>query len=212
MQILSAGQEDSCFFLGASIEKYDIIFTYNTTEALNVAAHFVRMNSVTITGWSFLIRCLNIISNELPWRYISGASLIRLSVDNEGFVNLDELELILKKYNQEGIFGKKRIRIVAISGSSNVLGTFNDIQAISKIAHKYGARLLVDAAQVVAHRSVNMDEWGIDYLAFSGHKVYAPFGSGALIVRKEHIHIDYFELEKNQNLGGREYSRYLCIR
>ena len=48
-----------------------------------------------------------------------------------------------------------------------------------------------------------MDEWGIDYLAFSGHKVYAPFGSGALIVRKEHIHIDYFELEKSEPRGKR---------
>ena len=188
-------------FLGASIEKYDIIFTYNTTEALNVAAHFVQNEFSDDYGLVILNTLLEHNSNELPWRYISGASLIRLSVDNEGFVNLDELELILKKYNQEGIFGKKRIRIVAISGSSNVLGTFNDIQAISKIAHKYGARLLVDAAQVVAHRSVNMDEWGIDYLAFSGHKVYAPFGSGALIVRKEHIHIDYFELEKIRTSG-----------
>ena len=60
-------------------------------------------------------------------------------------MNLDE-QNYLKKYNQEGIFGKKRIRIVAISGSSNVLGTFNDIQIINKIAHKYGARLLVDSS------------------------------------------------------------------
>lgn len=188
-------------FLGARIEKYDIIFTCNTTEALNVAAHFIENEFSNDDGLVILNTLLEHNSNELPWRYISKASLIRISVDNEGFVNLDELELILRKYNREGLFGKKRIRIVAISGASNVLGTFNDIYAISNIAHKYGARLLVDAAQVVAHRSINMDEWGIDYLAFSGHKLYAPFGSGVLIVKKEHIHIDHFELEKIRSSG-----------
>jgi len=188
-------------FLGASLEKYDAIFTCNTTEALNIAARFIQNEYRNDSGFVILNTLLEHNSNELPWRYISGASLIRLSVDNEGFVNLDELELILRKYNQECIYGKKRIRIVAISGASNVLGTFNDIQAISRIAHKYDARILVDGAQVVAHRSVNMDEWGIDYLAFSGHKVYAPFGSGALLVRKEHLHINHSELERIRTSG-----------
>lgn len=188
-------------FLCAGMEKYEIIFTCNSTEALNLAARFVHNEFSDGEGLVILNTLLEHNSNELPWRFVPGASLIRLPADDEGFLNPDELELVLRKYNQEHIFGKKRIRIVAVSGASNVLGTFNDIQEISKIVHKYNARLLVDGAQAAAHRSVNMEEWGIDYFAFSGHKVYAPFGSGALVVRKEHIHIEHSELEKIKNSG-----------
>jgi selenocysteine lyase/cysteine desulfurase len=60
----------------------------------------------------------------------------------------------------------------------------NDIDGIGRLAHKYGARILVDAAQLAAHRHIDMDSVGIDYLVFSGHKMYAPFGCGGLIVRK----------------------------
>jgi selenocysteine lyase/cysteine desulfurase len=188
-------------FLKANIEQYDIIFTCNTTEAINIAAHLVQNEFSDVYGSVILNTLLEHNSNELPWRFIPDVSLIRLSVDNEGFVNPDELEQLLKKYNQECFFGEKRIRIVAISGSSNVLGTFNDIRKISRIVHKYGARILLDAAQVIAHRGINMDTWDIDYLAFSGHKVYAPFGSGALIVKKEHINIHHCELEKIRTSG-----------
>jgi selenocysteine lyase/cysteine desulfurase len=188
-------------FLGANQENYETIFTCNATEAINMAARFVQDEYRDSSDFVILNSLLEHNSNELPWRYISGASLIRISVDKEGFVNPYELELILKKYNQEGIYGKKRIRIVAISGASNVLGTYNDIQAISRIAHKYNARILVDGAQLVAHRTVKMDDWGIDYLALSGHKVYAPFGSGALLVRKELVQIGQVELERIMTSG-----------
>jgi selenocysteine lyase/cysteine desulfurase len=120
-------------FLSADSEKYETIFTCNTTEAINIAARFVQNEFADDSGLVILNTLLEHNSNELPWRYIPGAFLIRLSVDNEGLVNLEELELILKKYNRDGIFGKKRIRIVAICGASNVLGTFNDLDAISKI-------------------------------------------------------------------------------
>jgi selenocysteine lyase/cysteine desulfurase len=188
-------------FLGAGNEKYELIFTCNTTEALNIAARLVQNEFNNDDGFVILNTLLEHNSNELPWRYVPGASLIRLPADDEGLVNLDELEFILKKYNQDGVFGKKRIRIVAVTGASNVLGTINDIKAISRIAHKYNAHVLVDGAQAAAHRNVNIDEWDIDYFAFSGHKVYAPFGSGALLVRKEFINIEHSELEKIKNSG-----------
>jgi selenocysteine lyase/cysteine desulfurase len=140
-------------------------------------------------------------SNELPWRYAPGVSLIRLSVDDEGFIDLGELECLLRKYNQDHAHGRARIQIVAVSGASNVLGSFNDIQAISNIAHRYGARVLVDAAQLVAHRRVDMKAQGIDYLAFSGHKVCAPFGSGALVVRRELLDIAPAELQRIRASG-----------
>jgi selenocysteine lyase/cysteine desulfurase len=188
-------------FLGADKEKYDIIFTCNTTEALNITSRFIQNEFNNDDELIILNTLLEHNSNELPWRYIPGASLVRIPVNKEGFINLYELELILRAYNQECLFGNKRIRMVAVSGCSNVLGTVNDIKAISRITHKYNARILVDAAQLVAHRTVKIDEWGIDYLAFSGHKVYAPFGSGALIIRKDLIHAQHFELEKIKTSG-----------
>ncbi len=142
-------------------------------------------------------------SNELPWRFVPGASLVRLQVSREGFIDMTELEQVLKQYNQEKRFGAKRIRIVAVSGASNVLGSFNDLRIIAGLAHRYGARILVDGAQLVAHRRVCMKEWGIDYLAFSGHKVYAPFGSGALVVRKGLLPSDEGETMK-MKISGEE--------
>jgi selenocysteine lyase/cysteine desulfurase len=146
-------------------------------------------------------------SNELPWRMLPGVSLIRLPVDAEGFVDLKELETLLRAYNQESQRGKQRIVLVAACGASNVLGVFNDLAEIGRIAHRYGARLLVDAAQLVAHRAVETEGWGIDYLAFSAHKVYAPFGSGVLLARKGLLTFSPAEMERirssgEENAGG----------
>jgi selenocysteine lyase/cysteine desulfurase len=91
--------------------------------------------------------------------------------------------------------------MVAVSGASNVLGVFNDLPEISRIVHRHGAQLLVDAAQLVAHRKVEMERDGIDYLAFSAHKVYAPFGTGALVARKELLNFNPSELELIRSSG-----------
>lgn len=77
---------------------------------------------------------------------VPGSSLIRLPMDAEGFVDSSELETLLRAYNERGEHGAKRVRIVAVTGASNVLGVFNDLAKISRIVHRYGARLLVDAA------------------------------------------------------------------
>ena len=180
---------------------YDVIFTSNTTEAINLAAESLRNESEPGIEPVVLNTLLEHNSNELPWRMVPGFSLIRLPVDAEGFVDLNELETLLCAYNQKGQHGKKRIKLVAVSGASNVLGVFNNLAEISRIVHRYGARLLVDAAQLVAHRKVEMEGCGIDYLAFSAHKVYAPFGTGVLVVRKGLLHFSPAELELIQSSG-----------
>ena len=187
--------------LGAPSAAYDVIFTSNTTEAINLAAESLRKESEQDVKPVVLNTLLEHNSNELPWRMIPGLSLIRLPVDAEGILDLNELERLLRAYNQEGQYGKKRIKLVAVSGASNVLGVFNDLAKISRIVHQYGARLLVDAAQMVAHRKVEMEKCGIDYLAFSAHKVYAPFGSGVLMARKGLLHFSPTELELIRSSG-----------
>ncbi len=194
-------------FLGAPGTDYDIIFTINTTEAINLAAESLSRNSEQDTEPVLLATLLEHSSNDLPWRVATHFPLIRLSIDSEGFVNLKQLNSVLNSYNQACQHGKKRIRLVAVCGASNVLGVFNDMAEISRIAHQYGARLLVDAAQMVAHRKVDMEECCIDYLAFSAHKVYAPFGSGVLVVRKGLLNYSPAEMEMirhsgEENAGG----------
>ncbi|MGB8358298.1 MAG: aminotransferase class V-fold PLP-dependent enzyme, partial [Bacteroidales bacterium] len=148
-------------FLGAPVSDYDIIFTANTTEAINLAAESLRNHTEPETEPVVLTTLLEHSSNDLPWRTVSHSRLLRLSIDHDGFVDLKQLSAILSGYNVEGRYGKKRIKLVAMSGASNVLGIVNDLAAVSRIVHQFGARMLVDGAQLVAHRKVDMEEWGI---------------------------------------------------
>jgi selenocysteine lyase/cysteine desulfurase len=95
-------------------------------------------------------------------------------VDECGRINLNSLERKLK-------YHKGRVKLVAITGASNVTGYINPIADVAKIAHWYGANILVDGAQLVPHTKVNMKIENIDFLVFSAHKMYAPFGTGVLI-------------------------------
>jgi selenocysteine lyase/cysteine desulfurase len=194
-------------WLNAPTASFEMIFTSNATEALNLVAESLNRESEDGTEPILINTLLEHSSNDLPWRRIPGYSLIRLYVDEEGFMDLTELEKLLAAYNQNGQYGKKRIKLVAVSGASNVLGVCNNLKEISDIVHGYGARLLVDAAQLIAHRPVDMEAWGIDYLAFSAHKVYAPFGCGVLAARKGLLSFSVTELELirssgEENAGG----------
>jgi selenocysteine lyase/cysteine desulfurase len=198
---LTARVKEICSgFLGAPQNEYDVVFTGNATEAINLVAQSLG-NSEMCGQTVVLNTLLEHNSDELPWRSIPGATLLRVPVDEEGFVDLRRLEELLREYNEEEAHGKQRIRLVAVGGASNVLGTCNDVQEISRIAHLYGAHILVDAAQLVAHRQIEMTSSGIDYLAFSAHKMYAPFGSGGLVVRKGLLDLDPVELAAIRESG-----------
>jgi selenocysteine lyase/cysteine desulfurase len=191
---------------GSPADKYDLIFTSNTTEAINLAAESISRESDNPDELVVLSSMLEHSSNDLPWRMISN-SVIRLSIDENGFVDIKEMDRLLDEYNQKSLHGNKRIKIVAVSGASNVMGSFSNIEEISRTVHKYGAQLLIDAAQLIAHRKIETDKWGIDWLAFSAHKVYAPFGTGVLVARKGLINFKPDELEQirlsgEENAGG----------
>lgn len=171
-------------FVGAPSSEYDILFTANTTDAINLVAEGAGHAPGPGRPAVVINTLLEHNSNELPWRTVSGASLLRLPMDGGGFLDLAQLETWLRDYNQDGRHGGARVGLVAVSGASNVLGSINDLAGIARTAHRYGARLLVDGAQLVAHRRIAMAEDGIDYLVFSAHKAYAPFGTGVLVARK----------------------------
>ena len=169
-------------FFHAPASDYEIIFTANTTEALNLAVRGLAAEPGVEPV--VLNTMLEHHSNDLPWRYQPGLTLQRIPVNNAGFIDLALVETQLKAFNITQKHGRQRITWMAVSGSSNVLGTCNDLPALANLAHQYGARLLVDGAQLVAHRPLDLLGSGTDALAFSGHKAYAPFGSGALVVRR----------------------------
>lgn len=185
-------------FLGAPGTLYDITFTSNTTEAINFAAEsFGNTHPASVVVNTLLEHS----SNEIPWRMLPGQKLLRLSVSAEGFPDLKELEVLLKEYNTEQKFGNLRIKLVTVTAASNVLGVCPDLEAICRLSHQYGAELMVDAAQMIAHRKVDMQALGVDYLAFSGHKVYAPFGCGVLISRKTKLNFSEPELQLIRSSG-----------
>jgi selenocysteine lyase/cysteine desulfurase len=172
-------------FVNAPAENYKVIFTSNTTEAINLATTHIKINGEKDSEPVILSTLLEHSSNDLPWRMVPNAQIIRLPFDNNGFINLQELENYLKVYNQEQKFGRKRIEVVALTGASNVLGTCTNLEEIGEIVHRYGAFFFVDAAQLVAHRKIDIEKSKIDCLVFSAHKAYAPFGCGVLIIKKE---------------------------
>lgn len=188
-------------FLEAPLSDYEIIFTSNTTEAINLAAENLGLEPAGDYENVIVSSLLEHSSNDLPWRDVKNASIIRLMVDKEGFIDLNELEKCLSDHNEKFLYGKKRVKLVAISGASNVLGTYNNLEEISRIAQKYGAQLLVDAAQLVAHRKIEMNKTGIGILAFSAHKMYAPFGCGVLVIKKNLFSWDEAAMEKIRLLG-----------
>lgn len=194
-------------FLNAPHSVYEVLFTSNTTEAINLGAENLCLQAREGVEPVVISTILEHNSNELPWRGLAGVSQVHLDVDVEGFIDPARLEAELAAYNQEARHGNQRVRLVAISGASNVLGSFNDLAAICQAAHRHGAQVLVDAAQLVAHRRVDMESCGIDFLAFSAHKAYAPFGSGALVARRSLLAFDPGRLERirasgEENVGG----------
>lgn len=160
------------YFNIAGDNKYTVIFTKNTTEGMNLLANTLINSKCD----KVLTTRMEHHANDLPWRYTS--NVIYVDVDKEGKVNIGDIEDALINHKGE-------IKYVTITGASNVTGYINPINDIARVAHKYGAKIIVDAAQLAPHREINMKGTGnndsIDFLALSAHKMYAPYGSGVVI-------------------------------
>jgi len=169
-------------FLGGSTKDYIVIFVKNATEALNKLSYKIPRNEQILTTK------MEHHSNDLPWRTRHHTTFVRLT--KEGALDLNDLEAKLRR---------GRIGLVTVSGASNVTGLINPIYTIAEMAHHYGAKLSVDAAQLVPHQPVTLEKkhTHLDFLCFSGHKVYAPYGSGVLIGDRSLLKQGYPE-----HLGG----------
>ncbi|HYB31179.1 MAG TPA: SufS family cysteine desulfurase [Solirubrobacteraceae bacterium] len=150
----------------------EIVFVRGTTEAINLVAQSWGANNVG-PGDEILITWLEHHANIVPWQQLcqeTGARLCVAPVDDRGQVMLDEFERLLSD----------RTRIVAFSHVSNVLGTVTPAREMTELAHRYGARVLIDGAQAVSHMPVDVQLLDSDWYAFSGHKVFGPTGIGVL--------------------------------
>lgn len=165
-------------FVNSDKERDIVIFTKNTTESINVLSYVLSQQ--TSHQRVILSTHMEHAANDLPWR--SKFRVDYVEVDKTGRLSLDDLEDKLIRY-------RGGVKLVTVTGASNVTGYINPIQDIAYLAHKYGAKLLVDGAQMVPHTPVDMKPFDspqhIDYLAFSAHKIYAPFGAGVLIGPRE---------------------------
>ncbi len=171
-QIYELCHEHIGHFVGADLDKNAVIMVKNTTEAINKLSYRLSF----FRGEVVLSTIMEHHSNDLPWR--GKATVKYVDIDKNGLLNMADLENKLKA-------NYPKVKLVTVCGASNVTGHINDIHKIAELAHQYKAKILVDAAQLIAHQPLNIKPDHapdhIDYLAFSGHKIYAPFGSGVLI-------------------------------
>lgn len=158
-------------FINAASDR-EIIFVRNTTEAVNLVALTWGRRNVR-AGDLILVTELDHHSNIIPWQLLAeetGARLEAVRIDGEGRLDLQHLKMLLLE----------RPKLVAIPQVSNALGTINPVAEIIALAHQAGAVVLVDGAQSVPHMPVDVQAMDADFLAFSGHKMLGPMGSGAL--------------------------------
>lgn len=164
-------------YFNAPEEIYTAIFVGNTTDGLNKLSNILINNKEDIV----ITTRMEHHSNYLPWR--NKCDLKYVEVNEDGRININEIEELIERY-------KEKVKYITITGASNVTGYINDIRKISGLIHKYGGKIIVDGAQLVPHKKIYMYKKdsleNIDFLVFSGHKIYAPFGSGAIIgLRKD---------------------------
>jgi cysteine desulfurase / selenocysteine lyase len=175
-------------FIGADVG--EVVFTKNATEAINLVAY--AMSNATVTGGAerfrvlpgdeILITEMEHHANLVPWQQLcerTGATLRWLSVTPDGRLDLDHLDNMITG----------RTKLVAFTHQSNVTGTIPPVTEIAQAAHEKGALVLADAAQSVPHQPVDVAALGVDFLAFSGHKMLGPYGIGVLFGRADLLEV-----------------------
>ena len=166
-------------FVNADPKGDAVIFTRNTTESMNRLAALFPFKSDSIV----LTTTMEHHSNDLPWR--RHAQVVHARVLADGSLDMEDFAAKLRQY-------RGRVVLVAVTGASNVTGWVNPVHELARLAHEAGAKIAIDAAQVAPHRPIDMrkpdDPEHLDFVAFSGHKTYAPYGIGVLIGSKDLLH------------------------
>ena len=163
-------------FINASRD--EIIFVRNATEAINLVAHCFGRTALQ-PGDAVVVSEMEHHANLVPWQMLRdahGIELRILRITDSGEIDFAHLDQI---------FADGRVRLLALTHMSNVLGTYTQVERLSTYAHAHGARILLDGAQAVVHRAVDMRAIDADFYVFSGHKLYGPTGIGVLYGKAE---------------------------
>ena len=156
---------------------HEIVFTRGTTESINLVASSFSQRFIG-KGDEVVVSAMEHHSNIVPWQLAcerQGATLRVIPFDDQGILDLNAFAALLNE----------RTRIVAVTNVSNTLGTVNPIAEIIRIAHRREIPVLVDGAQAISHRKVDVQQLGCDFYCFSGHKMYGPMGVGVMYGREE---------------------------
>ena len=162
-------------FIGAD-SAGEVIFTKNATESLNIIAYCYGLEHLH-AGDEIIISVANHHANLVPWQYVArktGAAIRYVYLDERGNFTMADFSALLSS----------RTKIVAVTATVNTTGVVFPVKEIIAESHKYGAAVVVDAAQSIAHYPHNVAAWDCDFLAFSGHKLYAEFGAGVLYAKR----------------------------
>ena len=174
-ELYERAHETLAKFINAEAE--EIVFTSNTTDAINLVAWGWAVWNLR-EGERIVTTEMEHHSNMLPWRLVAklrGCEVAYVSVDEHGVPRMEEAERLIDE----------RTRLVAISGMSNVTGFIPDVERFIKLARDVGALVLIDGAQMVPHMPVDVKRLDADFLAFSGHKMLGPTGTGVLYGKRE---------------------------
>ena len=158
-------------------DSHEVVFTRNATEAINLVAYSWGRRNIG-RGDQIVLTEMEHHANLVPWQLLVqevDGDLEFIPITDDGILRLDVFEVLLRL----------KPKLVAFTHVSNTLGTINPVREMTEMAHAAGALVLVDGAQAVPHLKVDVQELGVDFYAFSGHKMLAPMGSGALWARRE---------------------------
>ncbi|MCF0189733.1 MAG: cysteine desulfurase [Marinilabiliaceae bacterium] len=160
-------------------EDAEVIFTRGTTEAINLLAYSFG-ETFCKEGDEIIVSEMEHHANIVPWQMLCERKRMTLRVipiTDNGELVMESVEPMISE----------RTRLIAVTHVSNVMGTINDVERIIKIAHSHNVPVLVDGAQSMPHVRIDVQAMDCDFLAFSGHKMYAPNGSGALYGKREYL-------------------------
>ena len=166
-----ASRKKIASFINAAHD-YEVIFTRGTTDAINLVSHCYGKQFVQ-AGDTIIISAMEHHSNIVPWQMLceeKNATLKVIPINGKGELLMEEFEEMLDA----------TVKLVAVNYVSNSLGTINPVREIIEMAHQQNIPVLLDAAQAVQHMAIDVQELDVDFLAFSGHKLYGPTGIGVL--------------------------------